>query len=131
MTKLIRNIAAALAVVFAAATLMPGDAAAGKSERNGIYAVGGNQFIVRLRRQGGYVYLRAYRLAGGQWERYGTTKVPAARLSQRRSEVRRGARAGIVERIYFTGRLIGYSTVDLDNPLNTELNRNADGCVSC
>lgn len=131
MSHLIRNIAAAAVIVLAGSALTPDDTSARKYERNGIYAVGGNQFIVRLRRQGGYVYLRAYRLAGGQWERYGTARVDAGRLAQRRSEVRRGARAGIVERIYFTGRLIGYSTVDLDNPLNTELNRNADGCVSC
>ncbi len=131
MSHLVRTIAAAAVIAIAGTILSPEETAARKYERNGVYAVGGNQFIVRLRRQGAYVYLRAYRRAGGQWERYGTARVAAARLAQRRSAVRRGARAGIVERIYFTGRLIGYSTIDLDNPLNTELNRNADGCVSC
>jgi hypothetical protein len=99
-------------------------------ERNGIYAVGGNQFIVRVQQRGATVYLRAYRLAGDQWERYATTSFPAGEMAARRAATRSG-HGGLVERIYFNGRLIGYSDVDLDNPLNTDLNLGGSDCFSC
>ena len=99
-------------------------------ERNGIYAVGGNEFIVRVHERGGTVYLRAYRLAGDQWERYATTSFPADAMAARRAAARAG-HGGLVERIYFNGRLIGHSDVDLDNPLNTDLNLGGPDCFSC
>jgi hypothetical protein len=99
-------------------------------ERNGIYGVGGNQFIVRVQQRGATVYLRAYRLAGDQWERYATTSFPAGEMAARRAAARSG-HSGLVERIYFNGRLIGYSDVDLDNPLNTDLNLGGPDCFSC
>jgi hypothetical protein len=99
-------------------------------ERNGIYAVGGNQFIVRVQQRGATVYLRAYRLAGDQWERYATTSFPAGEMAARRAATRSG-HGGLVERIYFNGRLIGHSDVDLDNPLNTDLNLGGSDCFSC
>lgn len=128
MLSLMRNAtAAAVMLGIAGLAVVPASAA---YERNGIYAVGGNEFIVRVRQDGGTVYLRAYRLAGDQWERYATTSFPAAEMAARRAATRAG-HGGLVERIYFNGRLIGYSDVDLDNPLNTDLNLGGHDCFSC
>jgi hypothetical protein len=118
--------AALAAVIISAAALAP----AAAYERNGIYAVGGNEFIVRVQQRGGTIYLRAYRLAGDQWERYATTSFPAGQTASRQAATRAG-HGSLVERIYFTGRLIGHSDVDLDNPLNTDLNLGGPDCFSC
>jgi hypothetical protein len=80
-----------------------------------IYRLGGNEFIIRKMPAGrGRIYLYAYRAAGDQWERHSIAIVPA-----------RGKRRGnsIPERVYYKGRRIGSIRVDLDNPLNTDLNR--------
>jgi hypothetical protein len=119
-----------LASVIGAMLLVASATGAAAYERNGIYAVGGNQFIVRVQQRGATVYLRAYRLAGDQWERYATTSFPAAEMAARRAATQSG-HGGLVERIYFNGRLIGYSDVDLDNPLNTDLNLGGPDCFSC
>jgi hypothetical protein len=104
--------------------------AAATYERNGIYGVGGNQFIIRVQQSGATVYLRAYRLAGDQWERYATTSFPADEMAARRAAARSG-HGGLVERIYFNGRLIGRSDIDLDNLLDTDLNLGGPDCFRC
>jgi len=124
------RIRAALAAVIIATAGLAVAVPASAYERNGIYAVGGNQFIVRVQQRGATVYLRAYRLAGDQWERYATASFPAGQMAARRDAVRSG-NGGLVERIYFNGRLIGYSDVDLDNPLNTDLNLGGPDCFRC
>lgn len=127
MSPRIRAVLAVLMVVAAGLAATPASAA--PYERNGVYAVGGNKFIIRARQEGGTIYLRAYRLTGDQWERFGGTSLPASEVAARRQAVRNGG-GGLIERIYFGGRLIGYSDIDLDNPLNTDLNRNLN-CFSC
>lgn len=119
-----------LASVIGAMLLVASATGVAAYERNGIYAVGGNQFIVRVQQRGATVYLRAYRLAGDQWERYATTSFPAGEVAARRAAARSG-HGGLIERIYFNGRLIGHSDVDLDNPLNTDLNLGGPDCFSC
>jgi hypothetical protein len=102
-------------------------AAAGAGERNPVFAYNGNEYIIRARPHGGTVRLQAYRAQGSAvWEPFGSASIPAAQFG------RRGRNPGwnggsIVARIYFSGRLIGYSGVDLDNPYNTLLYRAPEG----
>ena len=119
------RLAAVLAFLFAALAAVPGDAGQ-RAKNQGIYAYNGNTFIIRTQRQGETTYLRSYRLAGDQWEPFGATSMPT-RLAQSRTPYR-GSRT---ERIYTQGKLVGYSNVDLDNPLNTLLNKNLGGCGAC
>ena len=123
MSTMTRSLAAATVIAIASLWISAPDAQAGKYERNGVYAVGGNHFIIRVQRRADHLYLRAYRLAGDQWERWGRTTIPLRDLKRRENKARAGHSSGSVDRIYFTGRLVGYSNVDLDNPYNTELNR--------
>lgn len=118
-----RSFIAAAVMAIASLGISASDAQAGKYERNGVYAVGGNHFIIRVQRRADHLYLRAYRLAGDQWERWGRTTIPIRDLKRREAEALAGRSSGSVDGIYFTGRIVGYSDVDLDNPLNTELNR--------
>lgn len=118
-----RRVATAAAIAVLSLGAAPPDAQAGKYERNGIYAVGGNQFIIRVKKDARNLYLRAYRLAGDQWEKYGRSTIPLHDLKRRKAKALSRGNSGSVDRIYFTGRLVGYSDVDLDNPLNTDLNR--------
>lgn len=123
MSTVTRSFAAAAVVAIVSLWISAPHAQAGKYERNGVYAVGGNHFIIRVQRRADYLYLRAYRLAGDQWERWGRTTIPIHDLKRREAKALAGRSSGSVESIYFTGRIVGYSDVDLDNPLNTELNR--------
>lgn len=115
----------ALALLFTALAIVPGDAGS-RAESQGIYAYKGNTFIIRTDRKGDITYLRAYRLAGDQWEPFGATSMPS-----KHARSRTPYHNGRIERIYTKGKLIGRSDVDLDNPLNTHLNKNFGGCSAC
>lgn len=118
-----------LVVVFAilfAVVAVVATQAGSRARDQGVYGYGGNRFIIRLNVQGSTTYLYAYRLAGDQWEPFGGTSMPT-RLARSRTP----HKGGVVERIYTGGTLLGYSDVDLDNPLNTHLNKNFGGCGSC
>ncbi len=111
------------AVFVAAAVLVPlfglsqpVDARA--NERNGVYAVKGNEFIIRKSRHGSRIRLRAYRKVGYLWERYGSVSIPIDRIKQARARVLSGKGGSITERIYFGGRLLGYSDIDVEDPIN-------------
>ena len=79
-----------------------------------IYQLGGNEFIIsKLPAGSGRVYLYAYRRAGDQWERHSIATVQAR--TKRRGN-------SIPEQVYYKGRRIGSIRIDLDNPLNTDLN---------
>lgn len=120
-----RSLIAVFAVLFA--VVAGGTAQAGsRAQDQGVYAYGGNRFIIRLTEQGPTTHLYAYRLAGDQWEPFGGTSMPTSLARSRTPH-----NGGIVERIYTGGTLVGYSDVDLDNPLNTHLNKNFGGCGSC
>lgn len=123
MSIVTRSFVAASVIAMMSLWISSPDAQARKFERNGIYAVGGNHFIIRVQRRADHLYLRAYRLAGDQWERWGRTTIPIRDLKRREAKAHAGRSSGSVDRIYFTGRLVGHTDVDLDNPLNTELNR--------
>ena len=114
----LRNLAAALAVLFAVVAAPPGHAGPRAGDQ-GIYAYKGNTYIIRLTQHGDTTYLRSYRLTGDQWEPFGATSMPT-KLAQSRTPYR-GTRT---ERIYTQGKLSGHSDVDLDNPFNTLLNKN-------
>lgn len=116
---------AVLALLFTALAVVPGDAGS-RAKSQGIYAYKGNTFIIRTARHGEVTYLRAYRLAGDQWEPFGATSMPT-RLARTRTPHHNGR----IERIYTKGKLVGHSNVDLDNPLNTHLNKNFGGCGGC
>lgn len=112
---------AAFAILFTVLAALP--AGARDLARNqGVYAYGGNRFIIRVAERGAVTYLRAYRLAGDQWEPFGATSMPT-KLARTRTPYK----GGLVERIYTGGKLLGYSDVDLDNPYNTLLNKNFGG----
>ncbi|QPC42440.1 hypothetical protein HW532_06800 [Kaustia mangrovi] len=124
---------ACLLLVLAALAAWASPLEARSGERNPVFRYGGNEFIIRRTVSGGTLYLRAYRAAGDQWEPYARTSLPVASEKARRREVEAWARnrnaplrhgkPSLVERIYFTGKPLGYSTIDLDNPMNTDLNR--------
>lgn len=83
-------------------------------KRHAVYQFGGNEFIIRKQPAGpGKVYLYAYRRAGQQWERHSIVTVKAGTRHYGNS---------IPERIYTRGHRIGSISIDLDNPLNTDLN---------
>ncbi len=113
--------AAVLAVAFAVLAAAPADAGP-RAKSQGIYAFNGNTFIIRVIPRGETSYLRAYRLAGDQWEPFGYATMPT-----KYARVRKPHKGSLVERIYTQGRLVGHSDVDLDNPLNTHLNKNFGG----
>lgn len=112
--------AAALAAAFFAFSAPPGYADS-RARDQPIFAYKGNTYIIRKTRRGDVTYLRSYRLAGDQWEPYGATSMPT-----KLAEARKPYRDTRTERIYTKGRLVGYSSVDLDNPLNTHLNKNQE-----
>lgn len=136
-SALIPQLLACLVVGVAVLSASSAGLEARPGERNQIFGYGGNKFIVRADVSGGTLYLRAYRAAGSQWEPFGRASLPAAAEKARRSELRawagnngtrlRFGTPSLVERIYFTGRPLGYSTVDLDNPMNTHLYRAPEG----
>lgn len=79
-----------------------------------VFQYGGNEFLIRRTPAGyGKVHLYAYRRAGNQWERHTVATIPAHGRPYGNS---------IPERIYREGRRIGSVRIDLDNPLNTDLN---------
>ena len=79
-----------------------------------VYMLGGNEFIIRKMPAGhGQVYLYAYRRAGNQWEHHSIATVDPGSKFRGNS---------IPERIYRRGTYLGRVSVDLDNPLNTDLN---------
>ncbi len=80
--------------------------------------LGGNEFIIRKMPAGhGKIYLYAYRRAGQQWERHSIATVDPRAKHHGNS---------IPEQIYYKGRRIGSIVIDLDNPMNTDLNLHPD-----
>ena len=116
------RLAAVLAVSSFLLVTAPTADAGSRAENQGVYAFNGNTFIIRVIPRGDVSYLRAYRLAGDQWEPFGYATMPSGH-----ARTRKPYKGSLVERIYTQGRLIGRSDVDLDNPLNTHLNKNFGG----
>ncbi len=129
MARRMRGLAELAALICATAIGLSGGGPAASAERNPIFEYNGNRYIIRAQQSGGALYLRAYRAAGSAvWEPFGTATLPAGSSQQHRKSLKaQSGRGSIVERIYFTGRPLGYSTVDLDNPLNTQLYRAPEG----
>jgi hypothetical protein len=102
------------AVMFAALVIAAGSLpqAAHAEESQLLYQLGGNAFILREQTVGGTSHIRVYRQAGDQWERFGAGTRGAD-----------GTYGGIVARILRDGRYVGPSHVDLDDWMNTDLNR--------
>ena len=115
------KLAAAVAVSSILLTGTPVDAGS-RAANQGIYAFNGNTFIIRVIPAGEISYLRAYRLTGDQWEPFGYATMPT-----KYARARKPHKGTLVERIYTQGHLVGRSDVDLDNPLNTHLNKNFGG----
>jgi len=99
--------------------------AASRYGSQGVYQYGGNDYIIRKIKSGSRLYLRLYRLAGDQWEEQGGTSIPLNRAGKHA----RGPYRSYIERIYYTGRYRGPINIDLDNPLNTSLNRGGSGRI--
>ena len=119
--KFLLTLAATLAVTSLLLASLPAHAGS-RAANQGIYAFNGNTFIIRVIPHGEVSYLRAYRLAGDQWEPFGYATMPTKYARARKPHT-----GSIVERIYTQGQLVGRSDVDLDNPLNTHLNKNFGG----
>ena len=84
-----------------------------------IIAYGTRTFVAETTQTGGTVLVRVYRRQGSTtWERYGGFTIPAEKFSARRTEVKRNPSAGnSVERVYFTGRIIGWTPFQPSSPL--------------
>lgn len=121
--KFLLTLAATLAVTSLLLAAVPANAGS-RAASQGVYAFNGNTFIIRVIPHGEVSYLRAYRLAGDQWEPFGYATMPTGH-----ARARKPYKDSLVERIYTRGQLIGRSDVDLDNPLNTHLNKNFGGRV--
>ena len=105
-----------LAASLLATSLAIATNAQARDEKHPVFMLGGNEFIIRKMPAGqGKVYLYAYRRAGDQWERHSIVTVDPRAKHHGNS---------IPERIYYKGRRIGYIVIDLDNPMNTDLNLN-------
>lgn len=98
-------------VLLAFAAGLAGPAQAGDTQS--LYRLGGNYFILREQTVAAQTTITAYRQAGDQWERY-------AHGTRRGAD---GTYAGTVGRILSEGQYIGPSSIDLDDWMNTELNR--------
>ncbi len=106
----------------------PGDMAS-SDEQNPLFQFNGNRYIISAQEAEGVLTLRAYKAKGATvWEPFGSASLPLGDVDQRRQAVRSDpSRGSIVERIYFTGKAIGVSAVDLDNSINTQRFRHPDG----
>jgi hypothetical protein len=84
-----------------------------------IIAYGARSFVAETTETGGTVLVRVYRRQGSTtWERYGGFTIPAQKFAARRREVKRDPSAGNdVERVYFTGRIIGWTPFQPSSPL--------------
>ena len=84
------------------------------ADKQSLYRLGGNNFILRERSGNGHPYITVYRQAGDQWEVYGHgTPRPD------------GSYGGLVGRIRSRGQYVGPSRIDLDDWMNTDLNRSS------
>jgi hypothetical protein len=95
----------------------PGESAFAKSYP--IIAYGTRTFVAETTETGGTVLVRVYRRLGSTtWERFGGFTIPAEKFAARRTEVKRNPSAGNdVERVYFTGRIIGWTPFQPSSPL--------------
>jgi hypothetical protein len=84
-----------------------------------IIAYGTRTFVAETTETGGTVLVRVYRRQGSTtWERYGGFTIPADKFAARQREVKRNPSAGnSVERVYFTGRVIGWTPFQPSSPL--------------
>ncbi len=106
--------AVGLAVLGLAATAPLAPAHAGNHVHKA-YSYYNNEFIVREQPNGNRMGLTVYRLAGDQWERENGITVSMGQYKSRRG-------SAMAMRILREGRFLGRVKVDLDNPLNTDLN---------
>jgi hypothetical protein len=84
-----------------------------------VIAYGTRTFVAETTETGGTVLVRVYRRQGSTtWERYGGFTIAADKFAARRRDVRRNPSAGnSVERVYFTGRVIGWTPFQPSSPL--------------
>jgi hypothetical protein len=84
-----------------------------------IIAYGTRTYVAETTETGGSVLVRVYRRMGAAtWERYGGFTIPADEFATRRAQVRRDPSAGnAVERVYFTGQIIGWTPFQPSSPL--------------
>jgi len=76
-------------------------------------------FVAETTETGGTVLVRVYRRQGSTtWERYGGFTIAADKFAARQRDVRRNPSTGnSVERVYFTGRVIGWTPFQPSSPL--------------
>jgi hypothetical protein len=105
-----------LAVVFLGVALLPGSPSA---KSYPIIAYGNRTFVAETTETRGTVLVRVYRRLGSTtWERYGGFTISAEEFAARRAAVRRNPSAGNgVERVYFTGKVIGWTPFQPSSPL--------------
>ena len=83
-----------------------------------IIAFGTHTYVAETTRGEETVLVRVYqRRTSSTWRRFGGFTVPAAKFAARRAQVRRNpGAASAVERVYFTGRVIGTTWFQPSNP---------------
>jgi len=84
-----------------------------------VIAYGTRTFVAETTETGGTVLVRVYRRQGSTtWERYGGFTIAADKFAARQRDVRRNPSTGnSVERVYFTGRVIGWTPFQPSSPL--------------
>jgi hypothetical protein len=103
--------AAALAVALTSSALRAGSYP--------IIAFGTRTYVAETTESGGTVLVRVYRRTNRtSWHRYGGFTVPAKLFAARRAKVKSNPEAAsAVERVYFTGKVIGMTPFQPSSPL--------------
>ena len=87
-----------------------------------IIAYGTRTYVAETTRSEGTVLVRVYqRRTSSTYKRFGGFTVPTSKFAALRAQVRRDPEgASAVERVYFTGRIIGETWFQPSNPLYRE-----------
>lgn len=99
-----------------------GIASPASAETYPIIAFGSRTYVAETTRSEGTVLVRVYqRRTSATYKRFGGFTVPTSKFAARRAAVRRNPEgASVVERVYFTGRIIGETWFQPSNPLYRE-----------
>jgi hypothetical protein len=91
-----------------------------QAESYPILAYGARTFVAETTQSGRTILVRVYRRQSElTWDRYGGFTIPAEKFAARRAEVRRNpSAASSTERVYFTGKLLGWTPFRPSDPIH-------------
>jgi hypothetical protein len=110
-----------LSILLAAAlAMLIGSSERSLAENYPILAYGTRTFVAETTQSGRTILVRVYRRqSSATWDRYGGFTIPAKEFAARRAEVRRDpAAASSPERVYFTGKVIGWTPFRPSDPIH-------------